>query len=134
MRDYDPSLGRWLSKDPILFEGDDENLYGYVWNDPVNWIDPDGKIGRQYAVPENLGGGIPSTGASSIGGIIGGAMMCDTSGEKEPKGGHSKNKRKSTEQKHQDGEARRRQDQGGDKKRQHDSWKPRNSKKKKSMR
>ncbi len=41
-RDYDPALGRWLSKDPILFEGGDANLYGYVMNDPVNWIDPEG--------------------------------------------------------------------------------------------
>lgn len=42
-RDYDPSIGRWLSKDPILFEGGDTNLYGYVLQDPVNWIDPEGK-------------------------------------------------------------------------------------------
>jgi RHS repeat-associated protein len=41
-RDYDPATGRWLSKDPILFEGGDANLYGYVESDPVNWIDPQG--------------------------------------------------------------------------------------------
>ena len=41
-RDYDASIGRWLSKDPILFEGGDTNLYGYVMQDPVNWIDSDG--------------------------------------------------------------------------------------------
>jgi RHS repeat-associated protein len=44
-RDYDPETGRWLSKDPILFKGGDTNLYGYVLNDPVNMIDPDGKNG-----------------------------------------------------------------------------------------
>lgn len=43
-RDYDPDLGRWLSKDPILFDGGDTNLYGYVLNDPVNLVDPSGKI------------------------------------------------------------------------------------------
>ena len=43
-RDYDPETGRWTAKDPILFEGGDTNLYGYVVNDPVNWIDPDGQI------------------------------------------------------------------------------------------
>lgn len=43
VRDYDPSIGRWLSKDPILFSGGDTNLYGYVLQDPVNWIDPTGK-------------------------------------------------------------------------------------------
>lgn len=40
--DYDPEIGRWTSKDPILFNGEDTNLYGYVLNDPVNFIDPAG--------------------------------------------------------------------------------------------
>jgi len=38
-RDYDSFTGRWTSKDPILFEGDGPNLYGYVLNDPVNLLD-----------------------------------------------------------------------------------------------
>lgn len=41
-RDYDARVGRWLSKDPILFAGGDTNLYGYVMQDPINGIDPDG--------------------------------------------------------------------------------------------
>jgi len=41
-RDYDPDTGRWTAKDPILFEGGDTDLYGYVLNDPVNWVDPEG--------------------------------------------------------------------------------------------
>jgi RHS repeat-associated protein len=41
-RDYDPSSGRWIAKDPILFAGGDTNLYGYGENDPVNMIDPSG--------------------------------------------------------------------------------------------
>lgn len=39
-RDYDAHTGRWTAKDPIRFNGGDANLYGYVLNDPVNWIDP----------------------------------------------------------------------------------------------
>jgi RHS repeat-associated protein len=39
-RDYDAETGRWTAKDPILFSGGDTNLYGYVLNDPVNWLDP----------------------------------------------------------------------------------------------
>lgn len=46
-RDYDPEIGRWTSKDPILFNGGDTNLYGYVQNDPVNWIDPSGLISQE---------------------------------------------------------------------------------------
>ncbi len=41
-REYDAETGRWTSKDPILFDGGDTNLYGYVLQDPVNLIDPDG--------------------------------------------------------------------------------------------
>ena len=39
-RDYDPEAGRWTAKDPIGFAGGDTNLYGYVVNDPVNFVDP----------------------------------------------------------------------------------------------
>lgn len=43
-RDYDPVIGRWTTKDPIGFEGGDTDLYGYVGGDPVNRVDPSGKI------------------------------------------------------------------------------------------
>jgi RHS repeat-associated protein len=41
-RDYDAYAGRWTNRDPILFNGGDSNLYGYVMMDPVNYIDPKG--------------------------------------------------------------------------------------------
>jgi RHS repeat-associated protein len=41
-RDYDPAVGRWATRDPILFRGGDTNLYGYVVNDPVDFTDPGG--------------------------------------------------------------------------------------------
>ena len=41
-RYYDPSIGRFLQKDPISFAGGDWNLYGYVQNNPINFIDPYG--------------------------------------------------------------------------------------------
>jgi RHS repeat-associated protein len=44
-RDYDAEIGRWTTKDPIRFGGGDPNLYGYVLNDPVNLVDPNGLWG-----------------------------------------------------------------------------------------
>ncbi len=41
-RYYDPETGRYISADPIGFEGGDVNLYVYVWSNPVNWMDPEG--------------------------------------------------------------------------------------------
>jgi RHS repeat-associated protein len=43
-RDYNPTLGRWTAKDPILFAGGDTNLYGYVLTEPVNSTDPSGLL------------------------------------------------------------------------------------------
>ena len=37
-RAYDPTLGRWISRDPIR-EAGGINLYGYVEGDPVNYFD-----------------------------------------------------------------------------------------------
>lgn len=39
---FDPSLGRWLTADPIGYAGGDENLYRYEGGNPVNVTDPSG--------------------------------------------------------------------------------------------
>jgi RHS repeat-associated protein len=50
VRDYDPSVGRWLSADPLFLESPERivgspaegNLYGYAKSDPVLYTDPSG--------------------------------------------------------------------------------------------
>jgi uncharacterized protein RhaS with RHS repeats len=37
-------VGRWTAKDPIGFAGGDVNLFGYVFSDPINLVDPSGEI------------------------------------------------------------------------------------------
>jgi RHS repeat-associated protein len=43
-RDYDPTVGRWTLKDPLLFGGGDIGLYTYSGGDPVNHSDPTGLL------------------------------------------------------------------------------------------
>lgn len=63
---YLPQLARWVTRDPIGYNGG-SNLYEYVKNNPTNWIDPSGlhrKPGKtppsQWPpLPPNLGGKKP---------------------------------------------------------------------------
>src|SRR5688572_8020645 len=43
---YDPTIGRWITRDPIGFEAADPNLYRYVHNSPTNTTDPSGLQGQ----------------------------------------------------------------------------------------
>lgn len=43
-RFYDPANGRFISEDPIGFSGGDINLYSYVANNPINYVDPSGRF------------------------------------------------------------------------------------------
>ena len=44
-RAYDPSVGRWLSRDPIGEDSDPAaNLYGYVGEDPIGYTDANGDV------------------------------------------------------------------------------------------
>jgi RHS repeat-associated protein len=70
-RDYDAETGRWTAKDPILFAGGDTNLYGYVLNDPISYIDPRGLNPLTGAITGGMIGGPPG---AVVGGIIGGLV------------------------------------------------------------
>jgi RHS repeat-associated protein len=41
-RYYDPTVGQFISQDPIGFAAGDANLYRYVGNSPTNFTDPSG--------------------------------------------------------------------------------------------
>jgi len=43
-RFVDTTKGRWISRDPIGFDGGDWNLFRFVGNSPVNNIDPTGRF------------------------------------------------------------------------------------------
>jgi RHS repeat-associated protein len=67
-RDYDANLGRWTTKDPMLFRGGDSNLYAYANGDPINRIDPFGHMGLVGAA------------AGALVGAVGGALSADILG------------------------------------------------------
>jgi RHS repeat-associated protein len=52
-RYYSPSTGRWLSRDPIGERGG-RDLYAFVRNDPISFVDPFGKRGIQATSDMNL--------------------------------------------------------------------------------
>jgi RHS repeat-associated protein len=72
-RAYDPTSGRWLSRDPIGLRGG-RNLYAYVGGDPVNKIDPSGLM-------EGLGTGGSGGGWTGGGPPPGFAEASDAAGE-----------------------------------------------------
>lgn len=57
-RDYDPVIGRWLTKDPIGFAGGDTNLYAYVGGNPMSYVDPFGLWSVGASAYFGYGGGV----------------------------------------------------------------------------
>ncbi|MCP5094762.1 MAG: hypothetical protein GY943_04340, partial [Chloroflexi bacterium] len=49
-RHYNPEMGRFLSEDPLGFGSGDYNLYRYVFNNPLNLLDPTGKSVKDFLV------------------------------------------------------------------------------------
>ena len=65
-RYYDPETGRYITADPIGLRGG-INLYSYVQNNPVNWIDPEGRSWITYGIGTIGIGVISADDATGIG-------------------------------------------------------------------
>ncbi|MFV2104908.1 RHS repeat-associated core domain-containing protein [Micromonospora sp. LOL_024] len=89
-REYDPTIGRFLSVDPLLDLGDTQSLHGYAYagNSPITYSDPDG-----FRRVEQAGSGSMAGGSSMSGGHLGGSLAVGRSSF--PRGGSSGNKVKS---------------------------------------
>ncbi|TDJ72035.1 MAG: hypothetical protein E2O38_05885, partial [Proteobacteria bacterium] len=91
VRDYDAETGRWTAKDPIRFAANDTNLYGYVLNDPVNFVDPMGlqQPGGRVGPIIDIGvGGL--TGLAAFGGQLKAKVLIDyRNWKQDPFKGHS---------------------------------------------
>lgn len=55
LRDYEPASGRWTSRDPLLFNGAQGNLYAYVGNHPVGLVDRSGLVSGEIGVYDGVG-------------------------------------------------------------------------------
>jgi RHS repeat-associated protein len=73
-RYYDPSVGRFLSEDPVGFSGEDVNLYRYVWDAPLNLRDPFGLSPSSAAWCFLKGAASGAAGAVVVGALAVGAV------------------------------------------------------------
>jgi RHS repeat-associated protein len=74
-RYYNPQVGRFISGDPLEFRGGDANLYAYVWNSPLNFLDPFGWWGFGVSAGVAVEYGAVGVGAGATGSVGGGGFF-----------------------------------------------------------
>ena len=71
-RDYDPNTGRYVESDPIGLDGG-LNTYGYVYGNPLKYIDPTGR--NVFVIPGAEAGAAAGTFVCpGVGTVVGGAI------------------------------------------------------------
>ena len=66
---YDPKIGRWTTEDPLGFLAHDPNLFRYVVNCPLAYVDPNGELWHA------IGMGLVGAAAGGITGWISGGWQ-----------------------------------------------------------
>jgi hypothetical protein len=79
-RYYNPNTGRFLSEDPLEFDGGDVNLYRYVWNAPTDFVDPTGQIGFGVSAGVAAEGGLVVVGTGAQGSVGAGGFVNTSNG------------------------------------------------------
>ncbi len=117
-RHYDPTIGRYTQPDPLGFV-DGPSVYAYARNAPGEVVDPDGRIGvwvPYYVVVAYCRANPAACAAAAATTAEAIKNICLMAAE------HTKGKRPSTKEKHEGGEARQKQDQGGEKADERRDW------------
>ncbi|QOY86232.1 putative Ig domain-containing protein [Paludibaculum fermentans] len=93
-RDYDPTLGRFLQKDPVLgsfYDPKSQHPYAYALNNPLNYTDPSGRVAAveyMLMIKENhmlkASGAVAGTGLGFSGNIL--YFLGDFLGKVSPSG------------------------------------------------